>query len=481
MWPAIFLGAVNTAILVAYGILERSPPPGFGPKSVAVVVLFLLTSLLAAKFAGARRREFVANIQLSLLACLIGAASIEAAFRMAPGLFPDNVRRLVAAGEDSASVRPRVVELLPHSPFAKPRANTLIHIPGYYGPKEYFVYEWTTDRRGFKNTPEVAARESVEVLALGDSFTEGMGVRVEDTWTSRLSARGVPAYSLGVQGYAPAQFVGAYERYGRALKPRWVVVGYTGDVFLRNSHFRDAGKPSGLPSAIGRLVERDEIEQQRPIYMEMKDGYRIPVVLRAQSTFVTSAIVSLAQQTLRYMTIDISAGTAPDDARFITDKDIEASTEYELKLMARYRGELRGAAQNLIDANALATDPLWLSAEKDFETIVAMARQDGARVLFLFFPNRSTAYYQRATGKPLPATISDHVQAALLARFAERNGAAMIDMTPVFRDYVAKLTDANTIEDFPYLRVDGHPSPKGHELIAGAVAHFLAAPGTSGR
>jgi hypothetical protein len=62
----------------------------------------------------------------------------------------------------------------------------------------------------------------------------------------------------------------------------------------------------------------------------------------------------------------------------------------------------------------------------------------------------------------------------MLARFAQRNNVEMIDMTPVFRNYVAKLDPQSPIEQYPYLRVDGHPSPKGHELIATEVARFLS-------
>jgi hypothetical protein len=482
MWPATLIAVLNSVILIGYAVFERDLPIDFAwaRSAILAAALVIILSVLAAGLLGRRALNAIANVQLALLSCLMLFVLIEVIFLIAPGIFPDNVRRFVEAAPPSSSARERVVELLPHPPYAKPRANTTIHIPGYYGPKESFVYQWTTDRRGFKNTAAIAAREAFEVVAPGDSFTEGMGVLVEDTWTSKLSKLGHPAYSLGVQGYAPIQFRGAYEHYGRSLSPKWVIVAYTGGVYARQSVFQSErhGKVSSreLPSAIGRLVERDELEEQRPIYLETKDGHRVPIVLKKHHRFVTSAFVMLARHTLHVvMLFEFKVGAPPDDARFMSDQDLQRrSAEFRLKPMARYRGEFLSFVNTKADPDRLSQDPLWLSTEREFEQIIAMARQDRAGVLFLFFPNRATAYYERATGQSLPSNTPDLVESALLARFARRHGVEMMDLTPAFRSYVATLNDGSPIEQYPYLSVDGHPSPKGHELIATEVARFLS-------
>ncbi len=240
MQPALLIAILNSCILFAYAILERTLPFSFRWSRVgitAIAVLVIVAALLA-KAVRSRVANLITNAQLTLFSCLLVFVIGELLFTLAPGAFPDNLRALTESGQASARQRERIVELLPHSPYAKPRANTTIHIPGYYGPKESFAYEWTTDRLGFKNTKSIASLKSVKVVAPGDSFTEGMGVAVEDTWTSQLSKMGHTAYSLGVQGYAPTQFRGAYEHYGRALSPEWVVVGYTGGVFLRDEYFQ---------------------------------------------------------------------------------------------------------------------------------------------------------------------------------------------------------------------------------------------------
>jgi lysophospholipase L1-like esterase len=79
--------------------------------------------------------------------------------------------------------------------------------------------------------PEVAAGGGLRVLAIGDSFTFGIGVEDDETWVVRLAAEltatGRPATSFngGVPGYGVGDAVDWLERYGTALDPGLVVVG----------------------------------------------------------------------------------------------------------------------------------------------------------------------------------------------------------------------------------------------------------------
>jgi hypothetical protein len=90
---------------------------------------------------------------------------------------------------------------------------------------------------------------------------------------------------------------------------------------------------------------------------------------------------------------------------------------------------------------------------------MTIARSSGANMLLLFFPNRGTAY-----STELPPNASDLVQARALRDFAIANGVDFIDFTPLFR---ARKDES------PYLAIDGHPSPLGHELIASEIDRHL--------
>ena len=166
-----------------------------------------------------------------------------------------------------AAERARVVDYLPYSPYAKPRPNVDIRIPAYHGPPDGFVYEWRTDRRGYKNMPEIAARDQLPIVAVGESFTEGMGVHTDETWASQLTWLGYATYNMGVQGYAPIQMSGTFQHFGMPLRPKWVIIGNLAEDYVRDRYFDnkdiDTTAPGALPSAIQRLVDEDRALERR--------------------------------------------------------------------------------------------------------------------------------------------------------------------------------------------------------------------------
>jgi hypothetical protein len=74
---------------------------------------------------------------------------------------------------------------------------------------------------------ELPARraDSLRILALGDSFTVGTNVRMEDTWPANLERRlrseqpePVDVINAGVGGWAPYQYAQYYQHHGRAFE-----------------------------------------------------------------------------------------------------------------------------------------------------------------------------------------------------------------------------------------------------------------------
>ena len=429
-----FIAAAICAVIVSvYLWFEPALPIGatYGTRYILAAVFVTLIALAL----------FARNLLVSVTACLVTLVSLELVFLAVPGVFPDNVRMLVESGGTIA--HEEIVESLPYSPFAKPRHNALVRIPGYYGPKGSFEYEWRADRRGFKNLPEIAAHDRFKIVAVGDSFTEGMGVKIEDTWTSRLSRKGHLTYNLGIQGYSPTQFLGAYEQFGRKLSPKLVIIGMLGNVHERERKY--LGLSDG-PQAIERLIDQDR-DRQSTLYLETRDGYRYPLVVDRRHRFLTSALIAFTRHQINFaLFFDVARGVAqPEfDARFAKGH--------------RYQGEI-ATAQSQIDPTTLAASETWASALSKLDRIVTLAQADGAKVLLLFFPNRGTAYSSQ-----LPANALDLVQARALGSFAKSLAISFIDFTPIFRAKAGQL---------PYLPVDGHPSPMGNEIIATEIARHL--------
>lgn len=78
------------------------------------------------------------------------------------------------------------------------------------------------DRRGYRN--EVALQQA-DVLALGDSWTYGLGAHADGTWPHQLqvpSERSV--HSAGVGGYGPCEYLGVLDELA-SLRPATVLAG----------------------------------------------------------------------------------------------------------------------------------------------------------------------------------------------------------------------------------------------------------------
>jgi lysophospholipase L1-like esterase len=112
--------------------------------------------------------------------------------------------------------------------------------PGFRGTvsnQVEFDTEVSVNRLGLRG-PEIQEkpRGGVRILALGDSFTFGVGAQDGETFPARLEevlrARGIPAQVLnvGAPGFGVPDAVAWYERYGLALDPDAVVLA----VFLAN-------------------------------------------------------------------------------------------------------------------------------------------------------------------------------------------------------------------------------------------------------
>ncbi|HEV8241263.1 MAG TPA: GDSL-type esterase/lipase family protein [Thermoanaerobaculia bacterium] len=99
---------------------------------------------------------------------------------------------------------------------------------------------------------------AVRVLALGDSFTFGVGAREDETYPARLQAHlreaGLDAvvWNAGVPGYGVPDEVAWYERWGVPLKPNMVVIA----PFLAND-LQDAMPGSPTRVVDGELVAGD--------------------------------------------------------------------------------------------------------------------------------------------------------------------------------------------------------------------------------
>lgn len=80
------------------------------------------------------------------------------------------------------------------------------HVPGrdIHIANQEFVYTHRIDRLGFRNDSVPASGDTCGILALGDSFTEGLGAPQDSTWPALLARfSGQRVYNAGIMGSDP--------------------------------------------------------------------------------------------------------------------------------------------------------------------------------------------------------------------------------------------------------------------------------------
>lgn len=107
------------------------------------------------------------------------------------------------------SVFTGTIQDIPENSFSYPQMR-----PGY--PDIEFTL--TTDKTGFRNKTEL---KKYDIIALGDSFTEGSNVTDEDMWTVKLSQKcRLSVYNLGMAGTHPGIYKEILTHFGIELSPK---------------------------------------------------------------------------------------------------------------------------------------------------------------------------------------------------------------------------------------------------------------------
>ncbi|HUW20658.1 MAG TPA: SGNH/GDSL hydrolase family protein [Sedimentisphaerales bacterium] len=96
-------------------------------------------------------------------------------------------------------------------------------------------YALTVDKRGFRNKTDL---QKYDLVALGDSFTEGSHVSDEQAWPVIFAQRtNLTVYNLGMSGGSPVTYLETLKKFGLQLSPKTVVcMIYEGNDF-RGSNF----------------------------------------------------------------------------------------------------------------------------------------------------------------------------------------------------------------------------------------------------
>lgn len=428
---------INTPVTLGFFILRWYPV--FSAKKeiyiVCIYFIFLIVgSLLSYRIENIK--ELILLWNTSHLSLVVMFIVLELFFSLFPSMLPESLLKFNPSLMYTNRERDEMVEYLDESPWIRFKPDTIIKCRGKRGAD--FTYSWKTDYLGFKNLPDIANRKTIKALALGDSFVEGMGVSVEDTWTSILSKRGFTVYNMGVQGFAPIQMVGSLKKWGKIFDPDFVIFGYTPGFERRELHFLN------LDQILKHKVFTGGIQS---INNYMKERRRAYNYFR-----VTNTIFDLIKHMLRNMT------------------HIRNSLDPE-SIFYPYCESIIKNRQVAFDENSIG----FKLTKKAVLDVKKIADEIGARTLVLIFVHRSLGYYKIALGSNPPENHYELSVAKAVKEFCKENGIDVIDVFPTIENYMADLSRREQLElsNLPYFIKDGHLNENGQQLVAEEVLDYF--------
>ena len=271
------------------------------------------------------------------------------------------------------------------------------------------------------------------VLALGDSFTFGVGASQEESYPARLQeilrSRGTDAQVLnaGAPGFGVPDAVAWYQRWGRPLNPDAIVLA----VFVGND-LQDAAP--GIPKAMavdGALVIQGE--KTRSLSRWLYHHSHLYALLKG------SSLGGMARRAL--------GRPEPLDVR-------QLRQEMELYSKGELPAEIR--------EGAAATE----------KAVAGLARNvGGTRILAVIVPSLIQVDPSRwdASLKRFgldPARYDRHRPNGLLLGIFGRHGISILDLTEPFAEAIGRGESI-------YLPVDQHLTPAGYRLMAEKAAAEL--------
>jgi len=274
---------------------------------------------------------------------------------------------------------------------------------------------------GLRGTREYSTRKPANVtriLALGDSFVFGWGVRDDQTFSALIEKDHprLEVLNFGVPGYGVDQILMTYRTLAKSFEADYVLVHLFPEDFWRATRaFSDTGhaKPYFLLTAGGKLQLRN-VPVPQPFTLRTNQFPEIVEHSAFERVLLKSLTYRLAKQ-----------------------------------------GFMR-LGKNLKIVDPDSSDE-WRLGRAILDNLIREIRSDGAKpVLVLDPPER----YIRATRQ-------EALHKSVL-RFAKKENLPILDLTPVFRQAV----NAADITAY-YIPDDWHWNAQGHELAAKSIIQFL--------
>lgn len=377
-------------------------------------------------------------IGLALLGLALGLLVIEGALRLFPALLPYSLRPGlevdVAAIEDAHHTR---ATLMAEDGYLGRvlRPDVTLHVEGHPD----YAYDIQTISLGFGEGGfrDDGIGAQVYAVAVGDSFTFGDGVALDNTWVYRLEeAVGGDVVNTGVPGYSSIQNMRNLAAYGLQLEPEVVLWAFSGNDPSDDYDFQlwlSSDEPSFGGWQRTQLARDPDADPDLPAVDE--GGPRNALAERSR----IYGVVNLALETVEEPFQPYVDSSLDFRFKFDTVWDKYLNPDQD-----RLHYGLELAQFNVLEGQRLA-------AER------------GAAFVLVLVPFKEQVYW------PIVSRFVDRADdydvdwmTEAMLEFCEANDLVCVDLLPDFRERAA---DGEQL----YFRTDGHWNEAGHALAADLI------------
>jgi hypothetical protein len=286
--------------------------------------------------------------------------------------------------------------------------------------------------------------ETIDVLAIGDSFTWCTAVSAEQAWPARVrDSLGVTTYNLGRSGMGIYEYLQILRAFGLSKRPKVVILNVYEGNDLRDAidyhEYRDrhAGESEESGSDDGRSLWRG-------------NSYALNLVLALYKEARSRA----------------------------EDRETTINFRYRLK-----QGDVdipfnvvNSDTNEVEHARRIAADRRILEYfDEGIERFAEMAQEYGFVPLVTYSPSAHTTYASRVEFEdPLVGDVVARMSDSQRSHFRDlcaQHGIAYLDLTEALRSAVDPLRE-DTLLHFPF---NLHYSPRGHAVVQDAIVGFIRA------